>query len=418
MKFYLSELINKPILNKSGEKIGIVQDVTVTQIESHRPRITGSVLSRTRKGKAFIPAHDFAYVNSTGIKLSTDLVDLSPFVQRPEEVLLANDVYDRQIVDIDDRRLTRVNDLLIEGEDKVYYLKGVDISMPGIFRRLGIAYLSDKLFKPTLVDWEDAQFLASGGVKFNIQFKNLQSLHPVDIGRIIFEGPGYKHGSKVISSLKDPVAADIIEQLSPKLQKNLVESMKLEDVVDVVKHMDPDKIADLLIQLGTEYAQKILSKLDEKEAKIVTSLLNYPENSTGAYMTTDFLFCYREDTLEKGFGRIEELKEMPDFAFYIYVLESELNNTLCGVFSVYEMVPENWRTRVDSIMIKRLIVGYPNEPIKDTLKKMYQYDLSALPIVNPKDRRLLGIVTFRDAISIYLPRRYKTRIRSIFSGTS
>jgi CBS domain-containing protein len=67
-------------------------------------------------------------------------------------------------------------------------------------------------------------------------------------------------------------------------------------------------------------------------------------------------------------------------------------------------------------MIKKIFLAYPNDSIKETLKKMYRYNISALPVVSKAEGRLLGIVTFRDAISIYLPKRWKVKIRQIFSN--
>ena len=67
-------------------------------------------------------------------------------------------------------------------------------------------------------------------------------------------------------------------------------------------------------------------------------------------------------------------------------------------------------------MIKKPIVAHPQDNIKDSLKKMYRYNLSALPVVSRTEYKLLGIITFRDAISIYLPKRLKVRIRQMFGN--
>lgn len=411
----MSDLINKPVVNQSRERIGSLSDLVVTEIDKIHPRIHGLIIERGRsKQRVFIPQHDILEVIQNSVHLTTDLVDLSPYSQRTDEVLLVKDVYDKQIVDIDDRRLTRVNDLLLDENRGRLFLKGVDVSSVGVIRRLNLPAL---LLKRNVVDWEDVQFLGGNApVKFKVQYKNLEALHPVDIARIIFEGPGYKMGSRVLTELKHPIAADIVEELSPKLQKNLIEAMKVEDVADVVKHMSPDKATDLLAILGPSYTHKILPLLDLKHAAEIRSLLTYPENSTGAYMTTEYVAIPATITLEQALTRIRKHDELPDFTYYFFVLENEFSNKLVGVVSNHDLLNNDGRTRVNIAMTRNLITASPHDHVKESLKKMYRYDLSALPVTSSGENKLLGIVTFRDAISIYLPKRWKTRIHRIFSN--
>lgn len=414
MDFYVSDFIGKPVQNASREKIGVTADLVVKEIEKVHPKIHGLVVTRGRKQAVFIPCFDIKEMSTGSVRLDTDVVNLTPYIQRADEILLAKDVYDKQIVDIDDRRLTRVNDLLLEYSQRILYLKGVDVSPVGVLKRLGLPVV---LLKRNVIDWEDVQFLGGNApVKFKIQYKNLETLHPVEIARIIFEGPGYKQGSRVLSELKDPIAADIIEELSPKLQKNLIESMKLEDVADVIEHMSPDKATDLLVTLGSVYTQKVLPLVNKETSEVVKELLNYPEHTTGAFMTTDYLAIPAGITIDELYERMRKLEEIPDFSYYLYVLENEFSNRLIGILSNHDFLIADPRTRIDTIMTKRTIVSYPHDPIKDTLKKMYRYNISAVPVISKAEGKLLGIVTFRSAISIYLPRRWKVRIRRVLTN--
>ncbi len=415
MVFYLSDITGKSVLNASREKIGITADFVVKEIDKTRPKIHGFIVTRGRSKQAvFIPSFDIKEVTLDRVYLTTDVVNLTPYIQRADEILLAKDVYDKQIVDIDDRRLTRVNDLLLDYSQRILFLKGVDVSSVGILKRLGLPVLG--LLKRNVIDWEDVQFLGGNSpVKFKIQYKNLESLHPVDIARIIFEGPGYKLGSRVLSELKDPIAADIIEELSPKLQKNLIESMKLEDVANVIEHMSPDKATDLLVTLGPVYTQKVFPHINKEVREVIKELLNYPEHTTGAFMTTDYLAVPAGITIEELYDRMRKLDEIPDFSYYVYVLENEFSNRLTGVLSNHDFLVADPRIRVDTIMTKGIIVAYPHDSVKDTLKKMYRYNISAVPVISKSEGKLLGIVTFRSAISIYLPRRWKIRIRRVLT---
>ena len=415
MEFYLSDLLGDAVINQSKEKIGTVLDFVITDISATLPRVRGLVIKRgINKEAVFIPYSDLSVISPKLVKLTTDLVDLTPFIQRNDEVLLAKDVYDKQIVDIDDRRLTRANDLLLEEAHHVLVLKGVDVSVVGILKRLKIPTPAN-LLKHNIIDWKDVQFLGGPSpMKFKIHYKKLEALHPVDIARIIFEGPGYKQGSRVLASLQDPIAADIIEELSPKLQQNLIEAMKLDDVANVINQMPAHKAADLFVTLGSDYFKKILPLMSLAKVEQIKSLLNYPEFSTGAYMTTDYVAIPSGMTLDQVFTHLSKIEQLPDFMLYMYVLESEFANKLVGVLSVYELFAQDRRSRVETAMVKNLIVSHPQDHIKDSLKKMHRYNLSALPVISRNNgNRLIGVVTFRDAVSYYLPKRWKVRIRHV-----
>lgn len=417
MQFYLSEIFKKSVLNKSHEKIGILKDVVIVDINKTFPQCTGIILERgTKKDAVFIPMQDLAMINPKQIKQSTDVVDLTPFSQRDDEVLLNFDLYDKQIVDIDDRRLTRVNDLLLEEKAGKLRLIGADISVLGIMRRLRIPNLIT-FMKSNIVEWEDVQFLGGNApVKFKIQYKNLESLHPVDIGRIIVEGPGYKQGGKLLSSLKDPIAADIIEELSPTQQKNFIETMGLEDVADVVENMPPDKAADLLHNLGAEYAKKILPLIKKEETQKIEALLTYPEHTTGAFMTTDYFVVPQDYTIDQVSSYLRSLAEIPDFTTYVYVVENLSNNKLVGILALQDCLIQDKRVRISTIMNHAIISAAPQDHIKKSLKRLYRYNISAIPVLFKPDKTLLGVLTFRDAITVYLPRKWKNRTRQVFSN--
>ncbi len=409
-KLYLSDLLENPIYSHTGERIGRLHDMVVADIDRKAPRIQGLLMRRGRgKQDAFIPEHDIANINPKEIKLSTDIVDLTPFERREDEVLLLDEVLDKQIVDIDDRRLARVNDLEIRQEQEILTLAGVDVSSTPILNRIGLGLLS-KLVRRNIVPWEEAQFLGgSSPVKLNLKYKNLETLHPVDIARIIFEGPGYKRKASVITSVRESLAADIIEELQPEMQKKLLSEIPFQDTVDIVAQMESDKAADLLLVIGSEMQEKILTALHHDQAEQLRSLLQYPEYCAGAYMNTEFLAIPSNITVAEALSMIHELPELPEFSIYTYILESMSKNRLVGIVSSDELLKANPRSRISAIMVRHFVTAKPTDHIKEILKTMYGYSLSAVPIIG-KNNRIMGIVTFHDAATFYLPKSWKHKL--------
>ena len=113
---YLSQVLGRPIRDLEGERVAVVKDVIVGLGEDHPP-VTG-VVARYRRRDFFLPRASVRQLDEGGVRLSTDILNLRPFARREGEVLLARDVLDKQLIDVDGKRVVRVNDVqLIEVAD-------------------------------------------------------------------------------------------------------------------------------------------------------------------------------------------------------------------------------------------------------------------------------------------------------------
>ena len=156
---FLASLLDQPVLGKTGEMIGRLEDVIVYISGEPYPPISGLVV-RDRRRLFFVPAMQLESFNGIA-KLNTSTVNLRPFSRRDGEVLLRKDVLDHQIIDITGRRIVRVNDVQLARVEGAYRLVGVDISPQALLRRLGPRGLSERIVGRQILDWNEAQYLAS-----------------------------------------------------------------------------------------------------------------------------------------------------------------------------------------------------------------------------------------------------------------
>src|SRR6188474_1295789 len=133
---YLSQAIGRPVLDGNGEPIGKVADLIVA-VGDRYPPVTGLVVETDRR-RIFLPWSSVASFDLGGARLATSSIDIAKFQQRPNEILLKEDLMDKQIVDIDGRKVVRVNDLRIDEIEGKLPLVAVDVGAAGILRRLGI----------------------------------------------------------------------------------------------------------------------------------------------------------------------------------------------------------------------------------------------------------------------------------------
>ena len=232
-----------------------------------------------------------------GARLAGGTIDITRFEQRPNEILLRADLLDKQIVDIDGRKVVRVNDLGLDDVDGKLHLVAVDVGAAGLLRRLGIegAYriLARNLRLPTperYIDWEDVDPVETSiaSIRLRVPHAGLTELHPADLATIIDQlAPRDRAG--VLAALDDEAVADAIEEMEPETQVEVLEGLAPERAADILEEMSPDDAADLVADLADATREELLALMERDEAEELGGLLAYPEDTAGGMMTTEFV---------------------------------------------------------------------------------------------------------------------------------
>src|SRR4029450_4809143 len=157
---YLSQVLSRPIRDIEGERVATVKDVIVRLGPDDPPPVTGLV-ARYRRRDFFLSRWRVAELNETGVRLNSDILDLRPFVRREGEVLLARDVLDKQLIDVDGKRGVRVNDVQLVETGKDWRVTGADVSLQGLWRRLAPSGFVGTRSPVEVLDWADVGYLAT-----------------------------------------------------------------------------------------------------------------------------------------------------------------------------------------------------------------------------------------------------------------
>ncbi len=132
---YLSQILGRPIYSKEGEDVATIRDIVVLYGKEDYAPVIGLV-ARYRRGLFFTSRANLREISVTGARLRSDVLDLTPFSRRKGEILLAKDVLDKQLIDIDGKRVVRVNDVQMFGIAANWRVSGADVSFQGFVRRL------------------------------------------------------------------------------------------------------------------------------------------------------------------------------------------------------------------------------------------------------------------------------------------
>jgi magnesium transporter len=415
---YLSQAIGRPVLDGNGEPIGKVADLIVAVGERYPP-VTGLVVSTDRR-EIFVPWPSVAALDARGANLQTLTLDLARFKQRPDEIRLGKDLMDKQIVDIDGRKVVRVNDLGLDQVEGEFRLVAVDVGAAGLLRRLAPRIqeiLAGRFAMPIperYIDWEEVDPVETSiaSIKLRVPHAGLAELHPADLASIIDQlAPRDRAG--VLASLNDEAVADAIEEMEPDTQVEVMEDLEPARAADILEEMSPDDAADLVADLSDEAREEILALMERDEAAEVQELLGYPEESAGGIMTTEFVAVPATLTAAQTIDRLRQLEPDAETIYYVYVTDDE--GRLVGVLSLRDLIVAPPTTPISQVMIPEPVAVGVLADQDEVAQVVARYNLLAVPVVDGEGR-LAGIVTVDDAMDSILPTAWKKRLPRLFAG--
>ncbi|HEU5422711.1 MAG TPA: CBS domain-containing protein [Nitrolancea sp.] len=398
---YLSQILGKHILDVQGEPIGRIQDVVVQFGSGPHPPVKGLV-ARQGQRDFYLDWSQVAELAPRGARLATPKVDLRAFERRPGEVLLRKDVLDKQLIDVNGRRLVRANDLELARVYGRYRLVGVDVGFQAIARRLGPRALAARFRGSRLIDWANVESFTTDvpTVRLRVPHARVARLHPVEIAQIM-EDLAPRQSQEVLASLDDETAAEAMQEMDPDDAADLLERLNQERAADILEEMEPDDAADVLAEMDEERAAALLHLMEPDEAADVRELLTYEEDSAAGMMTTEFVVLPRHLTAADTLRRLRELEEPPEQLYDLYVIDAFDNQRLAGVVPLRDLILAPPEATLSALAQPAHPVS-PGISAREAAAIMAEYNLVMLPVVD-EDEHLLGVVSVDDAMELLLP---------------
>ncbi len=399
--FYLSRILGNRIINDQKETVGKLKDIYV-DTSYIRPRIVAVSIREDHKERV-VDYEKFTILKEKGqyvLKCS----ELNDIVLLEDNILsLKKNVMDRQIVDMDGRKVVRVNDLRLAILSNGTYAVAVDVGVEGLLRRLGVAKPVKKIIKPfgltipsKMILWDEVATIdfTHSGIRLSKEYSKLSTLHPSDLADII-EDLDSNTQIAIFASLDEEKAADVLEELETEAQLNVLESMTIEKAADVLEKMPADEVADILDEMEDEKAEELLDEMESEASEEVRELMEYDEDTVGSLMTTDYISFNENATIDMTINELRKLKPESDTIYYLYVLDDD--ERLVATVSLRDIVISEPDVMLKQIMNEKIIFVYDDDQIDSLAEIVSKYSLLAIPVVD-KEMRMLGMVIIDDII--------------------
>ncbi len=406
MFIYASELLGRRVAAADGRTLGRAVDLKVRLGELYPKAGTLVIRRRTeRKPKAL----DWGHVEGLrpkAIVLRPGAEDaLAPLEVGPEEILVREDLLDKQVVDLQDARIERVNDVhLLVVKDELR-LAHVDFGIRGILRRLGWLGPLDALWRwlfgdpiaEKMAPWKYVQPLAADpkrNLKVNLSLRRIHDMHPSDIADII-EELDRANRSSVFRALDTETAAETLQEVDPKLQLSLIETATPEKASDILESMEPDEAKEFLAELPEEKKDHLIETMEKPYRDQLEALLRHKEGTAGSIMTTEFLALDREQTIGEAIDAFRKAFHPLETVSYIYVTGEA--RRLVGVITARHLIVCGREEKLGALMNDRVMSVETSDSVDVVADLFNKYKFLAVPVVDA-DGRLQGIITLQDII--------------------
>ena len=402
---YFSSILNKKVYDEFDDCIGKLKDIYVTTEDGY-PRAIGYKIKRGSE------TFNHEFKNIEFLELDNGNVKIQvkggrEILPRTYSYLLSKHLIGKEIVDINGKKVIKVNDLrlaFVGGELKVV---AVDQGPLALGRKLGFESFMKFLYKivgkrefESMIMWEDVESLEmiDNNLKLQIPFQKLSKLHPADLADILEEMDA-KYRTKIFESLDENLAAETLEEIEPKVQADIIQALSESKTSEVLLNMSNDEIADLIDEVDEETKEKILTHLEEEDSREIKELMAYKDETVGSLMSKEFISFNIDVTVAETIDILREMEPDEEMMYYIFIVDDE--EKLQGFVTLKDLIMNKSDAKLADIMEKDITTIKVDDDIEDTIEISTKYDLLSIPVVDKNDK-LCGVVILHDIVDEFL----------------
>ena len=197
--------------------------------------------------------------------------------------------------------------------------------------------------------------------------------------------------------LSKDAAAEVFTELDSDLQERLINILTDKELKEMLNELYLDDTVDLIEEMPANVVKRILKSINKEDRKTINELLKYPEDSAGSIMTTEFVDLKENMTVADAFDKIRKVGVDKETIYTCYVLT--MKRKILGIVSLKDLLIADKEVLIKDIMDTNVITLATTDECEDVVKVFKKYDAIALPVVD-KENRLVGIITVDDVVDV------------------
>lgn len=407
---HLSTVLRSPLLDRTGERLGRVEDLIVRLADGGYPPVTG-LKARIGGRELFVPVDKIAKLEQGAAQLAGQKLNLGRFERRVGEVLLRQDVLGRKLVyvEADPPRLVTAHEIELACIEGWWRVVGLDPSARAQLRRMLPRALKRLVGDQPFLDWSDMEPFVGHVPSARLRFshRKLANLHPAEIADLV-EAASHEEGEELIEAIGQnrELEADVFEELDEHHQLEFIRERPDAQVAAVIARMAPDDAVDLIAEIDQERRARILALLPPAGRRRIETLMGYNPSTAGGMMSPEFVALDVHASVADALAQVRASELSPQMLSTVYALDA--GRALAGSVTIVGLL------RADSA--KQLVEVVEPEPeavgtdadLPEVARTMTDYNLAMLPVLD-EERRVVGVITVDDVLELTLPAGWRRR---------
>ena len=224
----------------------------------------------------------------------------------------------------------------------------------------------------------------------------LSTMNPADIAAL-FEAMAEQRLPLLFRLLPKELAAETFVEMEPESQELLIRGFSDNELREVVSELYVDDAVDIVEEMPANVVRRILKQADPEMRKMINEILNYPEDTAGSIMTTEYVRLRPDMTVENAIKHLRRTGLDKETIYTCYVTNE--GSTLIGFLSLKVLLTSRDEDLIGEIMDENIISVKTTDDQEEVAQLLQRYGFVALPVVD-KENRLVGIVTIDDAMDV------------------
>jgi magnesium transporter len=224
----------------------------------------------------------------------------------------------------------------------------------------------------------------------------LTSMNTVDIAEI-FEELDREKIIRLFRILPKAIASDIFAYVDSDQQQIIIEALTDTEIGEIMNKLFVDDAVDFIEEMPANVVKRALQNAQPEKRKLINHILQYPDDSAGSLMTTEYVDLREDATVREAFDTIRNTGLNKETIYTCYVIRRD--RLLVGVVTAKKLMLARPQDRIGDIMNTNPVFAYTTDDQEAIADQFQKYGFLAMPVVD-KEQRLVGIITVDDIVEV------------------
>ena len=226
----------------------------------------------------------------------------------------------------------------------------------------------------------------------------LSDMNTVDIAEI-FEELDRDQIIQMFRILPKAIASDVFTYADSDHQQTLIEALTDSEIGEVINKLFIDDAVDFIEEMPADVVKRALQNVTSDKRKIINQILQYPDDSAGSIMTTEYIDLSEDQKVREAFDTIRSIGLNKETIYNCYVIRKD--RMLVGHVSAKTLMLSRPQDKIADIMDANISFAYTTDDREAIAEQFKKYGLLAMPVVD-KEQHLVGIITVDDIVDVII----------------